>query len=230
MLDSLRIPLFIAAIILLACAVLLEVGSGWVLGPVNLDVPRPGLGISYLALIDGLILYIISLMAVALLLPERIYGRIQGVITFVVSLLVLLGSIAMIFIAIALVTLMVSLLLALPFGTVIYFGVYALFKTGPAATTLGLIMTLKLLFVGFLVFSQQRFLQSKSLVLIILTSLLANIIISFLHGLVPRFLVSITDTLGAIVVAILAAIWALFLFIGSIPAIIKALRVDRAVR
>jgi len=78
------------------------------------------------------------------------------------------------------------------------------------------------------VFSHKRFLENKGLVLIILTSLLATVIISFLHGLVPSFLVSITDNIAAIITAILAAIWALFYLIGSIPAIIKVLRVDRA--
>ena len=60
--------------------------------------------------------------------------------------------------------------------------------------------------------------------LLVLTSLLCNIIISFLHGLVPGFLVSITDGVGAIIVAILAIIWLLFLGIGAIIAIIKALQ------
>jgi hypothetical protein len=45
---------------------------------------------------------------------------------------------------------------------------------------------------------------------------------------VPFILASITDMIGAIVVAVLAAIWALFYLIGSIPAIVKVLRVDRA--
>lgn len=229
MLDTLRKPLFFIAILLMACVVLVEIGSNWIsMAPAKIDAPQPGLGIPYMVLIDGLVLYLILLMAIALLVPERIYGKIQGVITFIVSLLVLIGAIVMIFVALGLLLLMVSLLVAVPFGTAFYFAAYATFKTAPAATTLGLLMTLKLLFAGFLVFSHQRFLQSKSLILIILTSLLANIIISFLHGIVPGFLVSITDALGAIVVAILAAIWALFLLIGSIPAIIKALRVDRA--
>jgi hypothetical protein len=105
---------------------------------------------------------------------------------------------------------------------------YAAFAKTPAAVTLSLIMSLKLGFAVFLVLAHQRFLENKGLVLIILTSFLANIILSFLHGIVPRFLVSITDDIGAIIIALLAAIWALFYLIGSIPAIIKALRVDKA--
>lgn len=76
--------------------------------------------------------------------------------------------------------------------------------------------------------SHPRFLRHKSLVLLVLTALVANIVIAFLHGLVPIFLVCITDALGAIVVAVLAAIWALSLLIGSLPAIVKAVRVDQS--
>src|SRR4051794_28447583 len=56
-----------------------------------------------------------------------------------------------------------------------------------------------------LVAAHQRFLEQKGLVLTILSS----VIISLLHGFVPRFLVAVTDTVAAIVVDILALIWAL---------------------
>ena len=61
------------------------------------------------------------------------------------------------------------------------------------------------------------------MVLIIITSLVANLIISFLHNFVPIPLVSITDAIGAIVVAILAVIWAIVLLVGAIISIIKAI-------
>jgi len=232
--DSLRKPLFIVAIILFILAILLELGSAFYIDAnaaganQYADMPTPGLGIRYLALLDGLVLLTIGIITAPLLIPARIVGRIQGVISFVVSLLLLLGAIFLIIVAFGLLILMLSLFMAVPFGTVIYLARYADFDTGGAAATLAAIMTLKLAFAGFLVFSQQRFLQNKGLVLIILCSLVATIIISFLHGIVPGFLVSITDGIGAIVVAILAAIWALIYLIGSIPAIIKAVRVDRA--
>ena len=83
-------------------------------------------------------------------------------------------------------------------------------------------MFLKVAFAVVLVLAQQRFLQNKGFVLIIVTSLIANIVIGFLHGLVPVILVSITDAVAAIIVLVLALIWAVFLLIGSIPAIVKA--------
>ena len=57
---------------------------------------------------------------------------------------------------------------------------------------------------------------------LILTSLLATLIIGFLHGLVPAFLVSITDAIAAIVVGILALVWAIWFLLRSIPAVAKA--------
>ena len=66
-------------------------------------------------------------------------------------------------------------------------------------------------------------LQNKGLVLLILTSFLGNLIISFLHNFVPIILVSITDALGGIVVAILAVIWAIFFMIFAIISIVKAI-------
>jgi hypothetical protein len=220
MIDALRKPFFIIAIVLLALAFLAELGSRF--------IANPGLGILYLAILDGLVLFTIALIGAPLIISDRVHGRIQGIITFIVALLILLGSILMICVALGLLLLMVSLLLAVPFGTMVYMGKYAFFKKPEAAITLSLIMGFKLGFAVFLVLAHQRFLENKGLVLIILTSFLATIILSFLHGIVPRFLVSITDDIGAIIIAIFAAIWALFYLIGSIPAIIKALRVDKA--
>lgn len=227
-LDSLRKPFFFIAVALLVIAFLVEIGSKLYLGSGKVDLPNPGLGIPYLALIDGLLLFTIALMGFALLVPDRIHGKIQGIATFLVALFVLIGAITSIFVAIALLMLMISLLLAVPFGTIVYFATYANFAVAPAAATLSLVMILKLGFAVCLILAHQRFLQNKGLVLLILTSLLATIILSFLHGIVPRFLAYITDDIGAIIAAVLAAIWALVFLIGSIPAIIKALRVDRA--
>ncbi len=71
--------------------------------------------------------------------------------------------------------------------------------------------------------AQQRFLKLKSLILLVATSFLATIVVSFLHGFVPGPLVSITDALAAIIVGILALIWAVVILIGSINAVIQAL-------
>jgi hypothetical protein len=232
MLDELRKPFFIIALVLMLFVVLIEAGSTLWVGfgakhtqqlAASLGADTPGYGIAYLGFLDGFVFYITLLIGLALLIPERIQGRVQGCVTLVVSFLGCLGTIVAIFTALAMLILMVTLLLAPIFGTIAYFAIYGDFDRSSAAITLSLIMTLKLAFVVCLVLAHQRFLQNKGLVLIVLTSLLANLIVSFLHNLVPGFLVSITDDIGGIVVAILAVIWAIILMIGAIISIIKAI-------
>jgi hypothetical protein len=232
--DSLRKPLFIAALVLILLTVLVEVSSVGFLGPAApvaggyKDLESPGLGISYLALVDGILLFSIGLMALGLVIPARIQGRLQGIVNFIFFLLLLIGGIALIFIAIGLLVMMVTLLLAVPFGTIAYMAAFADFDVGSARVTLASLMTLKLAFAVCLVLANPRFLEVKGLVLLVLLSLLANIIVSFLHALGPVFIVSILDAVAAIVVGIIGAIWALVSLIGSIPAIVKLIRVDRA--
>ena len=216
-------------------AFLVEMGSAAFLGSIPSqaaarDLPTPGWGIPFLALLDGLLLFTVVLIGVSLLMPERVQGRVQGVMTLLVALGVLLGGIAAIYFAILLLNLMVSLLLAVPFGTLVYMATFADFDVAASRATLGLLMPLKLAFAVCLVVAHQRFLENRGLVLLILTSLLATVIVSFLHGFVPRFLVSITDDIAAMMIAILATIWSLVFLVGSIPAIVKALRVDRAMQ
>jgi hypothetical protein len=184
----------------------------------------PGRGVPNMALLDGLVLFTVVLIGMAFLVPERIHGRIQGFVTLGVSVSVLLTAIVKIVAAFGALMLMVTLFLAIPFGTIIYLIGYGSFDRGLASVMLSAIMMLKFMFAGCLVFAHQGFLKMKGLVLIIVTSLIAGLIVSFLHGLVPTVLVSITDAIAGIIVAILAALWALFFLIGSIPSIVKSIK------
>lgn len=190
----------------------------------------PGLGVPNLALLDSIVLFTVVLMGVALLIPERLHGRVQGIATLIFSLLLIGIALLQIFIALGSLILMIGLLLSSPFGTITYLIIYGSFNRAGADIVLSLLMLLKLSLAVSLLVAQQRFLQNKGLVLLILTSLLCNVIVSFLLGLVPGFLVSITDAIAAIIVGIVAIIWGIILLIGSIISIIKILRLDRAVK
>ncbi|NMO22011.1 hypothetical protein HPC49_37935 [Pyxidicoccus fallax] len=189
--------------------------------------PTPGLGIPYLALVDALLLLTLGLMGASLLIPERVHGRVQGLATLVGAIVALLTGIGLLLAAIGLLITMVTLVAAAPFGTIAYLAVWGFFNRGGAAGTLGLLMMFKLAAGVCLVLAHQRFLQNKGLVLLYLTSLLANAVVSFLHGLVPGILVSITDAVGAIIVAILGLIWAVLLLVGALVSIVKVLRLKR---
>ena len=215
-----KIPLLIALGITVFI-VLVELGAILIMKAG--DAP-PGRGIPYLALIDGILAYTILLVTLPIVVPDRVQGKVQGIVTLVGSIVLLIVAFLLTLLALTAMLLMVALFLAAPFGTIAYFAAFGDFETGRAAVLLSLLMLLKIAFVVFLIIAQQRFLQNKGLVLLIATSLIATIIVSFLHGLVPGGLVSITDALGAIVVGILAIVWAIVLLIGSIPAVIKAIK------
>jgi hypothetical protein len=189
----------------------------------NASEKPPGLAISTLALVDGLLVFQVVLITLSLGIAERVHVKYQGLATLVVSLIVLILAIAAVAAVIATLTIMVGLFMATPFGTIAYLAKWGFFDRGGAAAALSVIMTFKMVFVGCLVAAHPRFLQNKSLVLLILTSLLMNVVVAFLHGLVPVFLVSITDAIAAILVGIVAALWATVALIFSLVAVIKLL-------
>lgn len=229
MFVAMRKPFFYAAIVLIGLVFLIEIGSTFLTEPVinnpaYSNLATPGLGIPYLALVDGLLLFTILLMAAPMLISDRVHGRIQGIITFLVSLLILLLAIFMLISAIMFLMLLVGLIAAVPFGTAIYMAAYSTFAKTDAALTLSAIMTFKIAFVVCLFLAHQRFLENKSLMLIVATSLLATILVTFLHGFVPGFLASITDDIAAIIVAVLAIIWSIVYLISSIPSLIRSFK------
>lgn len=251
--DSLRKPFFWLAVGLIAVALLLDIGNlalpraadTFTVDPNQMDPDvraayfeqqadfaqlqnqekPPGLGVPYVGLLDGIALFTVGLMSLSMLVKEQTFGRIQGIISLIFSILLLLSSIGMILlVALPKLLLMISLLLSVPFGTLAYLALFGFFNRGGAAAILSLTLLLKLGFGVSLVLAQQRFLQNRGLVFIVILALLGNVLVSFLHGIVPIFLVSITDAIAALIVAILALIWAILLLIGAVIAIIKALR------
>jgi hypothetical protein len=239
--NELRKPFLLVAIILFALVVLVELGSSLIIGggPAEdaitsqedmaitvtgeVDEP-PGRAITYLALVDGILLYTVVLIGLSLLVPEKLLARAQGVLTLIGSIILIIVGIILVIIAFIELLVMVSLFFAFPFGTAAYLALWGFFPRGDAAVLLSLLMFLKLAGCVFLVLAQQRFLQMKGLVLLVLTSLVCNIIVAFLHGLVPIILVSIFDNIAALVVGIIAIIWAIVLLVLSIPSIVAMIR------
>ncbi|WP_433310882.1 hypothetical protein [Micromonospora chersina] len=242
--GELRKPFLLLALLAIALVVGLELGAaaltgggdaggalrdsagqlGVELGDVGSVTEPSGRGTGYLALVDVVALWTTGLFSLSLVVPDRIQGRVQGVATLVFSIVLLLASLVLLVVAFVELTVLVSLFLAAPFGTLAYLAVWGFFPVGDAAVLLGLVLLLKLVWAALLLAAQPRFLQNKGLVLLALTTLLCTVVLEFLHQLVPSILVSITDDLGAVVFAVVALIWALVLLIGSIPAIVKAVR------
>jgi hypothetical protein len=184
----------------------------------------PGLGVPYLALLDGVLLFTVGLVGAGVLLPEAAQARAQGLVTLGVAVVLILAGLAMIAAAIGAVTTMLALLAAVPFGTLTYLAIYGFFNRAGAAVILGFLLLLKLGFGVSLALAQPRFLQNRGLVALLATSIAGNLVVSFLHGLAPGFLVSLTDAIAAIVIAALALLWLLFLLLGSGLALYRLVR------
>lgn len=193
------------------------------------DLASPGLGIVMLSFMDGIVFFTLLMMTLAVVVPARVFGAIQGIITFIIMLLTLIGGIVSIFIAVGLLVLMVTLLAAVPFGTAFYMATYGTFALTEARAALAAIFFFKTAGIVCIFLAQQKFLAVKGLVFLLLSSFLVGFIVSLLHAFPPGVLVSIADAIAAIIVGIIAAIWAMLKLIGSIPGVIKGLRLDRHV-
>lgn len=242
--DALRRPFFLIALVAAALVVLVELAAPLVVGghdstaalaeqaarlgvgDVGGGTARevPGRAIPYLALVDGIALYTAALMGASLLVPEKIHGRLQGVLTLVAAVVLVVVAVGLGLAAFGELLTMVSLFFAPPFGTLAYLILWGFFPRDDATVLLSLLLFLKLVFAGALLLAHQRFLQNKGLVALVLTGLLANVLVAVLHGLVPGVLVSILDDVAAIAVAVIAVVWGVVLLVGSVPAIVRALR------
>jgi hypothetical protein len=221
---EIRLPFFIVAFICLVLAFLVEAATAeWVTHNLLGNDNPPGNAISALALIDFILLYSLTWMLLSVVVPRSITGRAQGCVTLFVSFFGCLGALAAIIAAFVLLMLMLALLLAVPFGTIVYLGVWGDFPRGTAAVILSLLMVLKIAFLILLVLAHQRFLQNKGLLVLVGVSLGLTWLIAFVYALLPIILVSIGDQLMALVICVVAFIWLVMLLIGAIIATIKAI-------
>lgn len=232
--SDIRKPLVIAMLVLMVTSLCLELGSQWwvstaVQGAVAPDAgARPGLGITSLVFVDILLMASLTVVSlVSLGVTAEIVGRIQGLGLLITSVVVIFIVLPLIFAAIALLTLMVGLLLSVPFGTAVYLAVYGHFARGPAAATLAGLLLIKIVAAVCYLLSFAEALKATMLVAVFGCSIGLTFLLTFLHGFVPRPLVSITDDIGAIVALIVALVWAIIYLVSALISIVKVLRADR---
>jgi len=250
--GEIRRPFFFVAAALIAAVVLVEVGQGALIGggsggslspvdaqasgvppglvtPGSISTKLPsGAGIGHLALVDGLLLFTVLLIGSSLLVSQRTYGRLQGLVTFVVTLLWIVGSLVLAGLALATLLLMIGLFVAIPFGTIAYLVLWGFFPVRDAAVVLALLLFLKLLFVGALVAAQPGFLKVKGLVVLVLLSLGLQLGLGLVQQLLPAVVVSIGDQFWALITTVVAVIWAIVMMVGAIPAMINAVQAARS--
>jgi hypothetical protein len=248
--ERLRTPFFLVAVLAMTLVVLGEVGTvlfgrslggagelTGTAGDLGLAVPPgasgevpAGLAVPYLALVDGVVLLTVALMGAGLLLAQRVHARVQSWVMLIGAIVVIVVGIVLVVVAVVELVTMVTLLFAFPFGTLAYLIIWGSFPRSGLAVVLSVLMALKLTFGGALVLAQQRFVQNKGLVALTLTSLVANLVVAFLHAMVPGVLVSVTDAIAGIVVAVVAIVWAVVLLVGAVTGIVVSARATASLR
>jgi hypothetical protein len=191
------------------------------------QLARPGVAIPYLAMLDALVLVTFGFIAASILLPERALAPVHAVSSLIVSLLVLFAAILAFFAALGLTLSMVGLFLSVPFGTAAYLAIWGSFPVGAAAATLGTLLFLKLAYGVCVLLAQPKFLENKGLVFLTGMSLLANVVVAFLHGFPPGILASIADGVGGIVVAAFAFICAIPVLVWAVIGIVRLILAAR---
>lgn len=181
----------------------------------------PGFGVPAMALLDGILLFTTGLMALSLVVPERIHVKYQGIATLLFSLTILGAGMIGIMVAMVSMAVMIALLLSFPFGSIFYLIKWGSFPRGQVTATLSIISLLRIGYCVFMVLAHQRFIQNRGLVLMVLTAMVGGIVVTCCHNMVPSILVSITDALSAVGVCILAVIWAIVLLIGAVLSVVK---------
>lgn len=184
----------------------------------------PGLAIAALIYLDVMLLTMLILFTLPLIVSPRVLAQLQGCFSCVLGVVVILMGLFTLLAALVSLFLMIGLLLAIPFGTIVYMILYADFDTTEAAAIMSTLMFLKILMTVLLLIAHERFLLNIGMIALIATSIVAMVVISFLHNFPPTFLVSITDTVAALIVAILAIIWGFIHAIGGIIGIVTMLK------
>jgi hypothetical protein len=210
----------------IALSVAMAFGSAWLLRlPSITDLGRPGIGITAIAYLDLIFVYTLTLIGLDFLpVAPALFARIQGIVTFIISLVGVLGSFALILLTFTFLMMMISLFLTVPFGTVAYLAIWGDFDTAGAKVILAVVMILKLAGVGFILFASLSFLKNKGFMVLTMLSLGLSFLLGLLHALPPGILVSITDAVGALITYIVLLVWAFIQLIGSLFAILRALR------
>ena len=176
-----------------------------------------GRSIFTLVLLDGLIFVTLCLRNLQSCIPGPQQGQVQKVVRLICALLLIVGAVSLILATLGTLLLMISLLLAVPFGTLVYLFQYAGFNRVGADVVLSILMVCKIGLIVSIFLSDPTLLQRRTdLVYPILLSLFSLVLISFLLGSVPGFLVSITDAIAAIIVAAIAGFYGLVVLSKSI--------------
>ena len=191
--------------------------------------PQPaGLAIGYQALVDGLLLVMVVLAGFALRSADPDAGSALGAASLTAAMVAILGGIFMVDVAVGRLRSVVALFLSPPSGTLIYLTLFGFFNRYRSFVVLGVLVVAKLAFCVVLMEADHRFTRFRLLVGLMVTSVVMTVLVVGLLSVVPLTMVSITDSIAAVVVTVVGVVWAVVLLIASMSAVVSDLRFGRA--
>jgi len=174
---------------------------------------------------DGLYLWVvffsILISLIGMLITKASVHRVGMIISLINSIIVIFISIFLIVQAILKLIIMIGLLLALPFGPLIYMAIYGAFPKGPVLILGGLGLLCKIVAAVLLWIGGSQMIRIKSATLLLITGFVTFFIIEFGLGFVPGIFCSIADAIIGIIIAIVVIIWSIFILIGSITGVLS---------
>ena len=159
-------PLYVFAAIAILICVGLEAGASWLPQPSGSALGQGQLGIAALWLFDISLLWTLILGALAFVVDRNLLGKVQGIVTLVLSIVIILWGLKTLIIDFVLLLIMVALLSSF-FGWLVYVPLFAFFNTGQAAEFLGILTLFKLVALVLLVVAQRRFARQFGILLIV---------------------------------------------------------------
>ena len=131
-------PLYVFAAIAILICVGLEAGASWLPQPSGSALGQGQLGIAALWLLDISLLWTLILGALAFVVDRNLLGKLQGIVTLVLSIVIILWGLKTLITDFVLLLIMVALLSSF-FGWLVYVPLFAFFNTGQAAEFLGIL-------------------------------------------------------------------------------------------
>jgi hypothetical protein len=220
--EQMRMPFFILAAVLLGAAIALEFGSGMLLvsgSTASAASSTQGqFGIPALWLVDIALAWNVALVFFSRINPMYV-ARVQGVPSLIIAIVVIISGIVTAIKTFVLLMVMLALIPSV-IGFFVYLALFH-FSASDANVVLSAITFFKLAFAVLLIVAGQGFLKSKGLVLMIAVSLLCDLLLSFLHALVPSILFPVTDAVGAIIIAVIAIVYEIVALVWAIVALVR---------
>lgn len=176
----------------------------------------PGLGLPSLALVDIGWLVTIVILGLEAFLPRptdpehprsALYTGAQALTRLLAGVAQIVTSIMVAVTASTLLMTMISLLTALPFGTLVYIAIWGTFDRETAETLLGAALVARVVAAAAILCHRPSARLLRHLLPLFVSGVGCAALLSFLHGAVPMLLVSLLDALAAVIIAIVGLVW-----------------------